>query len=180
MIEPRLPCPDIYDGVVREKPRHDADHSCVEIAVWVRRFDVDLDRTLRALDRSGGMLAFNWNGESFEIPATVTALRVQRMKLRGAPELVYGRDGRPLTIGIEADIEELREAVGTSGKYRLDPINDDGKCVENVPPAYVHGVKVDRVESSALVATVLSSTPAAAAPAADGTRGLQGALHLGA
>ena len=98
-------------------------------------------------------LAFNANGESFEIPATVTAWRVRRMKPRGAPELVYGRDGRPLTIGIEAEIEELREAVGTSGKYRLDPINDDGKCVENVPPAYVHVVKVDRVESAAHVAT---------------------------
>ncbi len=98
-------------------------------------------------------LAFNANGESFDIPAAVTAWRVRRMKPRGAPELVYGRDGRPLTIGIEADIEELREAVGTSGKYRLDPINDDGKCVENVPPAYVHVVKVDRVESAAIVAT---------------------------
>lgn len=98
-------------------------------------------------------LAFNANGESFDIPAAVTAWRVRRMKPRGAPELVYGRDGRPLTIGIESDIEELREAVGTSGKYRLDPINDDGKCVENVPPAYVHVVKVDRVESAAIVAT---------------------------
>ncbi|MEP6866750.1 MAG: hypothetical protein ABJE66_39425 [Deltaproteobacteria bacterium] len=98
-------------------------------------------------------LAFNASGESFEIPATVTGWRVRRMKPRGAPELVYGQDGRPLTVGIEADIDELREAVGTTGKYRLDPINDDGKCVENVPPAYVHVVKVDRMESAAIVAT---------------------------
>ena len=96
-------------------------------------------------------LAFNANGESFEIPATVTAWRVRRMKPRGAPELVYGQDGRPLTIGIEADIDELREAVGTTGKYRLDPVNDDGKCVENVPPAYVHVIKPARVESTAVV-----------------------------
>ena len=68
-------------------------------------------------------LAFNANGESFEIPATV-GWRVRRMKPRDAPELVYGHDGRPLTVGIEVDIEELREAVGTAGKYRLDPIND--------------------------------------------------------
>src|SRR4051812_42450003 len=86
-------------------------------------------------------LAFNANGESFEIPATVTGWRVRRMKPRGAPELVYGKDGAPLTVGIEADIEELRNAVGTAGKYRLDPINDDGKCVENVPAAYVHVIK---------------------------------------
>ena len=89
-------------------------------------------------------LAFNANGDSFEIPATVTGWRVRRMKPRGAPELVYGRDGRPLTIGIDADIEELREAVGSAGRYRLDPINDDGKCVENVPAAYVQVVKPQR------------------------------------
>jgi hypothetical protein len=89
-------------------------------------------------------LAFNANGESFEIPATVTGWRVRRMKPRGAPELVYGKDGRPLTLGIEADIDELRDAVGSAGKYRLDPINDDGKCVENVPAAYVHVVKPQR------------------------------------
>ena len=94
-------------------------------------------------------LAFNATGESFEIPATVTAWRVRRMKPRGAPELVYGRDGRPLTVGIEADIDDLREAVGSTGKYRLDPINDDGKCVENVPPAYVQVVKPETVESAA-------------------------------
>ena len=99
-------------------------------------------------------LAFNANGESFEIPATVTGWRVRRMKPRGAPELVYGSDGRPLTVGIEVDIDELREAVGTAGKYRLDPINDDGKCVDGVPPAYVNVVKAERnAESSiALVA----------------------------
>jgi hypothetical protein len=101
-------------------------------------------------------LAFNANGESFEIPATVTGWRVRRMKPRGAPELVYGKDGRPLTVGIEADIDELREAVGTAGKYRLDPVNDDGKCIENVPAAYVQVVKPER---NALAVT--SSAPMA-------------------
>jgi hypothetical protein len=89
-------------------------------------------------------LAFNSNGDSFDVPATVSGWRVRRMKPRGAPELVYGRDGRPLTVPIEADIDALRDAVGTSGKYRLDPINDDGKCVEGVPPAYVQVVKPER------------------------------------
>jgi hypothetical protein len=54
-------------------------------------------------------LAFNANGESFEVPAAVTGWRVRRMKPRGAPELVYGRDGRPLMIPIESSLEELRE-----------------------------------------------------------------------
>ncbi|MGE0548814.1 MAG: hypothetical protein AB7O24_18135 [Kofleriaceae bacterium] len=100
-------------------------------------------------------LAFNANGDSFDIPATVTGWRVRRMKPRGAPELVYGRDGRPLTINIDADIEELREAVGSAGRYRLDPINDDGKCVENVPAAYVQVVKPQRnADPTAAITTV--------------------------
>lgn len=91
-------------------------------------------------------LAFNANGESFEVPATVTGWRVRRMKPRGAPELVYGRDGRPLVIAIESDMDDLREAVGTVGKYRLDPINDDGKTIDSVPAAYVQVVKPERIE----------------------------------
>src|SRR2546425_4365611 len=90
-------------------------------------------------------LAFNSNGDTFDVPATVTGWRVRRMKPRGAPELVYGRDGRPLTVPVESDVDDLREAVGTPGKYRLDPINDDGKCVEGVPPAYVQVVKPERI-----------------------------------
>lgn len=89
-------------------------------------------------------LAFNANGDTFDVPATVSGWRVRRMKPRGAPELVYGRDGRPLTIAVESEIDDLREAVGAPGKYRLDPINDDGKCVEGVPPAYVQVVKPER------------------------------------
>ncbi len=89
-------------------------------------------------------LAFNANGESFEIPATVTAWRVRRMKPRGAPELVYGRDGRPLTLPIDADMDDLRNAVAILGKYRLDPINDDGKTIENVPAAYIQVVETER------------------------------------
>ncbi len=90
-------------------------------------------------------LAFNANGDNFEVPAVVTGWRVRRLKPRGAPELVYGRDGRPLTIGIEADMHDLRDAVsGVLGRYRLDPINDDGKTVDTVPAAYVQVVKPER------------------------------------
>jgi hypothetical protein len=86
-------------------------------------------------------LAFNANGETFEVPASVTGWRVRRMKPRGAPELVYGRDGRPLIIPIESDTEDLRNAVMTMGKYRLDPVNEDGRTVENVSAAYIQVVK---------------------------------------
>lgn len=97
-------------------------------------------------------LAFNANGDSFDVPATVTGWRVRRMKPRGAPELVYGRDGRPLTVPVESEIEDLREAVGAPGKYRLDPINDDGKCVDGVPPAYVQVVKAERNAAEGAIA----------------------------
>ncbi len=89
-------------------------------------------------------LAFNANGEAFDVPANVTGWRVRRMKPRGAPELVYGADGRPLMVPVESTIDELRDAVGTAGKYRLDPVNDDGKCVEDLPPAYVQVVRQPR------------------------------------
>src|SRR5437868_4937433 len=96
-------------------------------------------------------LAFNANGDSFEVPATVTGWRVRRMKPRGAPELVYGRDGRPLTIPVESDLDDLREAVGAVGKYRLDPINDDGKTIDDVPAAYIQVVRPERAESTTQV-----------------------------
>lgn len=89
-------------------------------------------------------LAFTVNGDTFEVPNTVTARRVRRLKLRGAPELVYARDGRPLTLPIEADLDDLHEAVTSSGKYRLDPIGDDGKGVENGPAAYLQVTKGER------------------------------------
>lgn len=89
-------------------------------------------------------LAYTMNGDTFEVPATVTDWRVRRLKPRGAPELVYGGDGRPLTLSIEAGLDELHDVVPLSGKYRLDPIGGDGKAVENVPAAYIQVTKAAR------------------------------------
>ena len=66
-------------------------------------------------------LAFNMNGEPFDVPPTATGWRVRRMKHKGAPEVVYGRDGIPLVLPIEADVDDLRREVGTAGRYRVDP-----------------------------------------------------------
>lgn len=81
-------------------------------------------------------LAFNMNGEPFEVPAAATGWRVRRMKQKGAPEAVYGRDGLPLVLPIEAGVEELRDAVGAPGRYRVDPI-EDHRAIPNAPAGYV-------------------------------------------
>src|SRR5690348_16471718 len=82
-------------------------------------------------------LAYNINGEGFEVPETATGWRVRRMKQRGAPEVVYGKDGLPLIIPIEADLAELRRNVDAAGRFRLDPVDDRGRNVEGAQPAYV-------------------------------------------
>jgi hypothetical protein len=103
-------------------------------------------------------LAFNANGENFELPPSVTSWRVRRMKPRGAPELVYGTDGRPLTLPVDATIDELRDAVGSAGKYRLDPINDEGKFVDSVPAAYVQVTRQARNVEPTSVTIASSAT----------------------
>src|SRR5690242_5084889 len=82
-------------------------------------------------------LAYNINGEGFEPPETATGWRVRRMKQRGAPEVVYGKDGLPLIIPIESDLAELRRNVDAAGRFRLDPVDDRGRNVEGAQPAYV-------------------------------------------
>ena len=98
-------------------------------------------------------LAFNANGEGFEVPATVTGWRVRRMKPRGAPELVYGKDGRPLTIGIESDIDELRDAVGTPAR-----------------PTTTSTTRTGSPRSIASAAPMARSTPRSATTRPDGSR----------
>jgi hypothetical protein len=70
------------------------------------------------------------------------------MKPRGAPELVYGRDGHPLVVTIESDMDDLRGAVGQLGRYRLDPVADDGKIADGVPAAYVQVTKPEHAASA--------------------------------
>lgn len=86
-------------------------------------------------------LAFNVHGEPFEVPATATMWRVRRVKPKGAPEVVYGRDGAPLLLGIGADVEDLKRENVEPGRYRLDAVDDNQRPVLDVAPAYVllHG-----------------------------------------
>jgi hypothetical protein len=94
-------------------------------------------------------LAFNITGDAFDVPELVAGWRVKRLKPRGAPELVYGGDGFPLTVPIDCDMEGLRQAVGgVLGKYRLDAVDEQGKICEGVEPAYVTVAKVERARDA--------------------------------
>ncbi len=76
-------------------------------------------------------LAYNINGEPFEVPARATNWRVKRLKPKGAPEVVYGRDGLPLLLPADADLEELRNEVeAVPGRYRLDALDANNKPIE--------------------------------------------------
>jgi len=83
-------------------------------------------------------LAFNMNGDPFEVPETATGWRVRKMKPKGAPEVVYGRDGLPLVLPIEAELDDLRhESSGAPGRYRLDPVDEANKPVVGATCGYV-------------------------------------------
>ncbi len=86
-------------------------------------------------------LAYDAEGDRFEVPAHVTGWRVRRFRnvgARGAPEVVFGEDGRPLTVPVDADIDDFRIAVGgIPGRYRLDPLDASGKGADKVPVAYL-------------------------------------------
>jgi len=97
-------------------------------------------------------LAFNMNGDPFELPPHAHAWRLRKMKPRGAPELVYGQ-GAPLLLPIDADIDALAEAVGQVGRFRLDAVGVDGKVIDGVPAAYV---QVNQLSASPGVDTSLA------------------------
>jgi hypothetical protein len=93
-------------------------------------------------------LAFNLSGERFELPATAAGWRVRRLKPKGAPEVVYGRSGIPLILPIDADIDELRHEARMEGRYRLDPVDEQGRVIETTSAGYVCVQPGDAAEAS--------------------------------
>jgi hypothetical protein len=83
-------------------------------------------------------LAFNVNGEAFEVPETAAGWKVKRMKAKGAPEVVYGRNGMPLVLARDAGIDDLKSEVDQPGRYRLDLVDDNNKPLEGIGAGYVH------------------------------------------
>jgi hypothetical protein len=79
-------------------------------------------------------LAFNLNGEPFDLPLTATGWRVRKFKSKGAPEVVYGREGTPLVLPIDADMADLRREARSEGRYRLDAIDEHSRPIAGAPP----------------------------------------------
>ncbi len=82
-------------------------------------------------------LAFNINGEAFEVTEDATGWRVRRMRAKGSPEVVYGKDGLPLILPIDAEHDDLRSEVTVSGRYRLDLVDQNNRAIADVPSGYV-------------------------------------------
>jgi hypothetical protein len=83
-------------------------------------------------------LAFNINGDPFDVPANAAGWRVRRMKQKGAPEVVYGRSGLPLVLSIEADLDDVRQETGLPGRYRLDPVDEGNRPIAGAAAGYVY------------------------------------------
>jgi hypothetical protein len=94
-------------------------------------------------------LAYNVNGEPFDVPPTMAAWRVRKLKPKGAPEVVYGRDGLPLFLPMDADIEDLRREARGDGRYRLDPVDEHNRTVPNAQAGYVCVHPIERAPEPA-------------------------------
>lgn len=82
-------------------------------------------------------LAFDQNGNQFDVPETARVWRVCKQKAsRGRPEPLYTAEGKPLELPIDSDHEELPgylEDIGDDccGKYRFAAIDSRGQqCCE--------------------------------------------------
>ena len=86
-------------------------------------------------------LAYDENGQPFQVPANVTHFRVRRFTKpgqRGGAALVHDEDGLPLLVDVDAQPSEFREAVGSlPGRYRLDGVDSERRTVDKIPPAYL-------------------------------------------
>jgi hypothetical protein len=100
-------------------------------------------------------LAYNLSGEQFELPGAAVGWRVRKLKAKGAPEVVYGREGIPLILPVDADMDDLRREARHEGKYRLDPLDEHNRSIAGCPAGYVcihEGEPTALAEPTALVA----------------------------
>jgi len=85
-------------------------------------------------------LAFDQSGERFDVAASADGWRVRRFNKsgRGTPETLYDDNGRPLIIALDTDHDEFRDVVANvPGRYRLDPVSEDGRTCADTAAAYI-------------------------------------------
>jgi hypothetical protein len=82
-------------------------------------------------------LAYNLSGEPFEVPGSAVGWRVRKLKAKASPEVVYGRNGTPLVLRVDADMADLRREARDEGRYRLDAIDDRCQVIPGCPSGYV-------------------------------------------
>lgn len=83
-------------------------------------------------------VAFNQQGEPFDVPPSATGWRVRRSRLKGPPEVVYSLDGAPLVLPLDADLQDLRREARIPGRYRLEAIDDRQQVIEGAQVAYLY------------------------------------------
>jgi hypothetical protein len=82
-------------------------------------------------------LAYNLSGAPFEVPGSAVGWRVRKLKAKASPEVVYGRNGTPLVLRVDADMADLRREAHYEGRYRLDAIDDRCHVIPGCPSGYV-------------------------------------------
>jgi hypothetical protein len=82
-------------------------------------------------------LAYSLSGEPFEVPGSAVGWRVRKLKAKASPEVVYGRNGTPLVLRVDADMADLRREAREEGRYRLDAIDDRCQVIPGCPSGYV-------------------------------------------
>jgi hypothetical protein len=83
-------------------------------------------------------VAYNQQGEPFAVPPSATGWRVRRSRQKGPPEVVYGLDGAPLVLPLDADLQDLRREARIPGRYRLEAIDDRQQVIDGAQVAYLY------------------------------------------
>jgi hypothetical protein len=124
-------------------------------------------------------LANDANGEPLMIPPEAVAWRVRKLARRaGRPKVIFDPEtGRPLELALGVNIDDFATQVGESGRYRLEAIDAQGRCIpgcvavtelildeepeaaqaSNTPHADLRELVAQLVESNAQVMKALAS-----------------------
>lgn len=108
-------------------------------------------------------LAFDEHGTPVEVPSAAVSWCVRKLMARGRPQLMFGSDGLPLIVPINATLAALRSAVRLDGCYRLDPVDELRREVAGARSAYVRlAPPAEPTAARAVTASSANSEAAAA------------------